>query len=295
MHAFAVALIALLFSEVQGNAKDLAGNSITDKLLDRAFQADSEHEDEDEDVDCDPDNLDDATLGKPGQLVVTPLSSRTAMLPVGRSTSLPHAQQRSMHPMPQMIRTSSCIGTGSPLVCMATMRSRMGLPEQPVRIRNTPYHLRGKCMSTYLSKDLRTKYGVRNMPLRTNDVVYVMQGDYKGTTGKVIKVNRKQGIVNIEGLKKINSKQEEYLVGMVPSKCMITDLVMDKNREAIIKRRTDGKIHQMRLKSTEENEKIFAKNNQKKIEQSKEPDTNQYKKYQTSGFLAPGPYDEYPS
>ena len=49
--------------------------------------------------------------------------------------------------------------------------------------------LRRKIMSAPLSKDLRTKYNVRSMPIRKEDEVVVVRGHYKGqAAGKVIQV-----------------------------------------------------------------------------------------------------------
>ena len=40
-------------------------------------------------------------------------------------------------------------------------------------------------MSATLSKDLRKKHNVRSMPIRKDDEVIVLKGNYKGNKGKV--------------------------------------------------------------------------------------------------------------
>ena len=46
-------------------------------------------------------------------------------------------------------------------------------------------------MSAPLSKELRTKYGVRSMPVRKDDEVQVVRGHYKGQqVGKVLQCYR---------------------------------------------------------------------------------------------------------
>merc|ERR1711872_1018547 len=51
-----------------------------------------------------------------------------------------------------------------------------------------PSHIRRKIMSAPLSKDLRTKYSVRSMPVRKDDEVIVTRGHYKGQqTGKALR------------------------------------------------------------------------------------------------------------
>ena len=48
-----------------------------------------------------------------------------------------------------------------------------------------------RLMSAPLSKELRTKYGVRSMPVRKDDEVQVVRGHYKGQqVGKVLQCYR---------------------------------------------------------------------------------------------------------
>ena len=50
---------------------------------------------------------------------------------------------------------------------------------------------RRRLMSAPLSKELRTKYGVRSMPVRKDDEVQVVRGHYKGQqVGKVLQCYR---------------------------------------------------------------------------------------------------------
>merc|ERR1712208_93215 len=52
---------------------------------------------------------------------------------------------------------------------------------------SAPSHIRRRLMSAPLSKELRTKYGVRSMPVRKDDEVQVVRGHYKGQqVGKVV-------------------------------------------------------------------------------------------------------------
>merc|ERR1712243_299438 len=43
-----------------------------------------------------------------------------------------------------------------------------------------PSHIRRKLMTAPLSKELRTKYNIRNIPIRKDDEVRVVRGHYKG-------------------------------------------------------------------------------------------------------------------
>ena len=73
--------------------------------------------------------------------------------------------------------------------------------------------LQGANMAAHLSKDLRTKYAVRSIPLRVGDTVKVMRGDYVGRTGNVNHVDRKRINVYIQGdmRKKKDGKEDRKL------------------------------------------------------------------------------------
>ena len=60
---------------------------------------------------------------------------------------------------------------------------------------NAPLHTRHKFLSAHLSKELRQKYGKRNLPLRKGDEVLVMRGFFRKKKAKVSLVNLKKGIV----------------------------------------------------------------------------------------------------
>ena len=55
---------------------------------------------------------------------------------------------------------------------------------------SAPSHLRYKLMSANLSKDLREKYNVKSLPVRRDDEVLVVRGNYKDSRGKVNTVYR---------------------------------------------------------------------------------------------------------
>jgi ribosomal protein uL24 len=55
-------------------------------------------------------------------------------------------------------------------------------------------------MSCHLSKELKTKYDVRTIPVRKGDSIKVMRGNLKGREGKVQTVYRKKWCLHIEKL-----------------------------------------------------------------------------------------------
>ena len=66
-----------------------------------------------------------------------------------------------------------------------------------------PSHVRRVLMTAPLSKDLRTKYGVKNIPIRKDDEVQVVRGHFKGQqVGKVVQCYRKKFCVYIERIQR---------------------------------------------------------------------------------------------
>ena len=59
---------------------------------------------------------------------------------------------------------------------------------------------RSKLVSARLSKDLQEKYRVKNIPVRTGDVVYITAGDFMGTEGKVLSTDCKKQRLEIDGI-----------------------------------------------------------------------------------------------
>jgi len=106
---------------------------------------------------------------------------------------------------------------------------------------NAPLHLRRKMISAHLSKELREQYKRRSLPLRKGDEVKVMRGEFKGTVGKVVKVDTKKYKVYIDTVKKKRSVGTEYLVPISPSNLMIVKLNLDdKYRMEILERGKSG-------------------------------------------------------
>lgn len=65
---------------------------------------------------------------------------------------------------------------------------------------NAPLHLKHKLVSATLSKELRKRYGKRNIPLRKGDKVKVMVGKFRKNEGKVTKVLLKKSKVIVDGI-----------------------------------------------------------------------------------------------
>merc|ERR1712243_25452 len=106
-----------------------------------------------------------------------------------------------------------------------------------------PSHIRRKLMTAPLSKELRTKYNIRNIPIRKDDEVQVVRGHYKGQqVGKVTQCYRKKFMVYIERIQREKANGATVPVGIHPSKVVIVKLKMDKDRKAIVERRAKGRL-----------------------------------------------------
>lgn len=114
--------------------------------------------------------------------------------------------------------------------------------------------LRRKLMSSHLSKELRSQYNVRSMPIRKGDEVSVMKGFYKGKGGKVTTVYRRRWCIYIEKLTKDKHNGKfitliscawlwAWAIGQTinvpfhPSNVKITTLKLDKDRKAILEKK----------------------------------------------------------
>jgi len=108
-----------------------------------------------------------------------------------------------------------------------------------------------KIMSSSLSKELRTKYGVRSMPIHKDDEVQVMTGHYKSQShGKVIAVYRKKRVIHIERIQREKANGATVNIGIDPSKVSIVKLKLTDRRKKILERRAEGRA--ARNKDTKE-------------------------------------------
>ncbi|MEB3756508.1 MAG: 50S ribosomal protein L24 [Desulfurococcales archaeon] len=103
---------------------------------------------------------------------------------------------------------------------------------------NAPLHLRQKQMTAILSKELREKLGVRNLPVHKGDRVRVLRGEFKGVEGNVVKVNLSSYTLNIDGVTRKKASGDQVFAPIHPSNVMIVKLNLDdERRRAILERR----------------------------------------------------------
>ena len=78
------------------------------------------------------------------------------------------------------------------------------------------------------------------MPIRKDDEVIISRGSNKGREGKVTSVYRLKYVVHIERVSRDKSNGQSVPIGIAPSKCVITKLKLDKDRENILERKRLG-------------------------------------------------------
>ena len=82
---------------------------------------------------------------------------------------------------------------------------------------------------------------VRAIPIRKDDEVLITRGSNKGREGKIVSVYRLKYVVHIERVTREKSNGQSVPIGVAPSKCVITKLKLDKDRENILERIAKGR------------------------------------------------------
>lgn len=107
---------------------------------------------------------------------------------------------------------------------------------------NLPLHLRWRLLTAPLSTNLREELGIRRLPVRKNDVVKIIQGDWKGHEGKVMEVDLKSARIFVEGVTIKKADGTEVFYPIHPSKVVITKLGdVDSVRKKIIERKQSAR------------------------------------------------------
>jgi len=105
-------------------------------------------------------------------------------------------------------------------------------------VANAPLHIRKKLFSTSLSKELRKKHNLRNIPLVKGDRVKVMRGQFKKHIGKVESKDYKKVRIYIEGINAVKKDGTKKFIPIHPSNVIITELNLDdKRRKEILERK----------------------------------------------------------
>ena len=114
-----------------------------------------------------------------------------------------------------------------------------------------PSHVRRILMSAPLSKELRAKYNVRALPIRTDDEVKVVRGNYKDAEGKVLACYRLKWVIHVEKVIRERANKSQVQVGIHPSNVVITKLKLTANRKRILERKNRSTAGSTKGKVTE--------------------------------------------
>ena len=104
---------------------------------------------------------------------------------------------------------------------------------------NAPNHKKRKYLSAPLSPSLRAEYGIRSMPVVTNDTVNITKGDRKLAEGKVLRVDTKDRKIYIEGVTRTRQDGSTVQIPIRTENVMITRLHLDDEwRRNILERKS---------------------------------------------------------
>lgn len=86
---------------------------------------------------------------------------------------------------------------------------------------SAPMHRRQNAVAAALSDKLREEYKKRSLPVKKGDTVEIMRGDFRGSKGKIIKVDLKSMRISIEGVTVQKADGSERFYPMHPSNVRI--------------------------------------------------------------------------
>ena len=137
-----------------------------------------------------------------------------------------------------------------------------------------PIHLKRKLLSVNLSKELRKKWGKRNVVLRKDDVVKIMRGKFKGKKGKVLVIKIKRQRIEIENIQKKKQDGSKANIPVKASNLQIIELNLeDRKRNKKFAKKIETKPVQE--KRVGEDKKPKEKD---KKEETKKPEKKETKK-----------------
>ncbi|UCD04262.1 MAG: 50S ribosomal protein L24 [Candidatus Woesearchaeota archaeon] len=106
--------------------------------------------------------------------------------------------------------------------------------KQPRRQRkyraNAPLHIRKKMMKAPLSKELKTKYKIKNITVRVNDRVKVLKGKYKGKIGKITRRDLKNYKIFMKEAEIQKKDGTSYPYPISPSNIVVLELNLDDKK-----------------------------------------------------------------
>ena len=123
------------------------------------------------------------------------------------------------------------------------MKSNSKKPSKQRRsLFNVKNHQVSRLFTVPLDDSLKEEYGIKRIPLRKDDYVRVIAGEFNGIEGKVLGINKMTRKITIEECALQKKDGKNYYVPISVSKVVLTKFTMKKNkldpwREKIIERK----------------------------------------------------------
>ncbi len=127
-------------------------------------------------------------------------------------------------------------------------------------IANAPLHIKRKFLSVNLSKELRKKYGKRNIPVKKGDTIKIMRGKFKKKEGKVTEVKTKTQKIFVQGIQIKKQDGSKVNIPLRASNLQIISLnTEDRKRIKVKEEKKLGKKEEKKDKKDEKNLKEETK------------------------------------
>jgi large subunit ribosomal protein L24 len=95
-------------------------------------------------------------------------------------------------------------------------------------------HQVGKSIAGHLNEKLKKELGKRSLALRKKDTVKILRGEFKGKSGQITKIDRKDRRIEIEKVIRKKSDGTEYNVKIDPSNVVV--IAIENNDKRRLKR-----------------------------------------------------------
>ena len=116
-------------------------------------------------------------------------------------------------------------------------KSSIQTRKQRKYVHNAPLHVKHKLLGSSLSSELRTEHNIRSVPVRKGDTVKVITGQFRGKSGKVVKVSVSRKYAHVEGATIQRADGTESFYPIHPSNLQIIKLdLTDKLRSSKVGR-----------------------------------------------------------
>lgn len=111
--------------------------------------------------------------------------------------------------------------------------------KQRKRFYNQPHHKRNKLFTAKLHDDLQEDHDIKRLPIRKEDTVLVVRGEFRDMEGKVSRIDRQKAQLFIDGASIEKSSGTTFDIPIHPSNVVLTKIEVkkDKWRKKIIDRK----------------------------------------------------------